>query len=119
MSIAAYQQAAKRVESPRETEWRAFQKVTSALQHALDSGALDVGAMIQAINDNRALWAVLADDCAQPDNQLPGPLRAQIISLALWVDRHSSAVRSNYKALADLIEINRAIMDGLAGQGQG
>jgi len=82
----------------------------------LDGQGLNVAAMIQAIQDNRTLWAVLADDCAQPDNQLPEGLRAQIISLALWVDRHSREVRGDYKALADLIEVNRAIMDGLTGR---
>lgn len=117
MSIAAYQQAAKRVESPRETEWRAFQQVTSALQQVLDEGALNVPAMLKAVDDNRLLWSVLADDCAQPDNQLPEPLRAQIISLAIWVDRHSrQEVTRNYKAIGDLIEVNRAMMDGLGGQ---
>jgi flagellar protein FlaF len=113
MSIAAYQQAAKRSESPRESEWRAFQTVTTALLRAQSSGGF---ALSEALNDNRRLWALLADDCAQPDNQLPQPLRAQIISLALWVNRHSREAARNAALVQDLVDVNRAIMEGLSGR---
>lgn len=116
MSIAAYQQAAKRAESPRESEWRAFQSVTAALMRALQAGQSQSFALTEAINDNRRLWAVLADDCAQPDNQLPEALRAQIISLALWVNRHSREAVGNVALVQDLVDVNRAIMEGLSGR---
>ena len=116
MSIAAYQQAAKRAESPRESEWRAFQTVTAALLRALQAGQSSAFALSEALNDNRRLWAVLADDCAQPDNQLPEALRAQIISLALWVNRHSREAAGNVAMVQDLVDVNRAIMEGLSGR---
>ena len=56
----------------------------------------------------------LAADCAAEGNQLSQPLRAQIISLSLFVDRHSSQVMRNGAALDVLIEINRTIMQGLS-----
>jgi flagellar protein FlaF len=57
---------------------------------------------------------VLADDCANPENGLPAPLRASIISLAMWVSRHTSAVIRRREDFEPLIQVNRIIMQGLA-----
>ncbi|MBL7373040.1 flagellar FlaF family protein, partial [Escherichia coli] len=46
-------------------------------------------------------------------NGLPHELRAQIISLALWVDRFTSDVIAGRERIRELIEVNRMIMDGL------
>lgn len=116
MSIAAYQQAVKRHETPRETEWRAFQTVTSALVRVVEEKGQNAAARVEAISRNRTLWALLADDCAQPDNQLPAPLRGQIVSLALWVNRASREAMTNLAAVTDLITVNRSIMEGLSGR---
>jgi len=45
---------------------------------------------------------------------LSPPLRAQIISLSLFVDRHSSQVMRAGASFDVLIEINRTIMQGLS-----
>ena len=66
-----------------------------------------------ALDWNRRLWSVLATDCAQPNNALPDALRANVISLGLWVNRHTSAVMSGEETFEPLIEVNRAIMQGL------
>ena len=42
------------------------------------------------------------------------PLRAQIISLSLWVSRHTSAVIRKQEEIGPLVDINRIIMQGLA-----
>jgi flagellar protein FlaF len=51
-------------------------------------------------------------------NALPETLRASIISLSLWVNRHTSEVMRNEEVIGPLIEINRIIMQGLSPQGQ-
>jgi flagellar protein FlaF len=48
-------------------------------------------------------------------NALPVELRAQLISLAEWVRRHSHAVLSGHDGVAPLIDINTSIMRGLRG----
>ena len=48
-------------------------------------------------------------------NSLPVPLRAQLISLAEFVRRHSLAVLAGRARLGALIDINTAIMKGLRG----
>jgi flagellar protein FlaF len=113
MSLQAYQQAATRAESPRETEYRLFAQVTLALMQAAKADPNDFGTRVDALDWNRRVWTVLAEDCASPANPLPGPLRASIISLAIWVGRHSSAVIRRQEHIEPLIEVNRLIMQGL------
>jgi len=113
MSLQAYQQTATRVESPRELEYRLFAQVTLALMEASRADPNDMAVRIDALDWNRRVWTVLADDCANPGNKLPAPLRASIISLALWVGRHTSAVIRRQEQFEPLIEVNRLIMQGL------
>lgn len=121
MSLQAYKQAATRAENPRELEYRLFGDVTRALMRAAEADASDIATRIDAIDWNRRLWSTLATSCADPDNQLMAPLRAQIISISLFVSRHSSAVMRGEEDFQPLIDINRSIMQGLAqgGAGQG
>ena len=117
MSLQAYQQAATRAEHPRETEYRLFAQVTLALMEASKLDPLDIGGRADALDWNRRVWSVLADDCADPNNQMPAQLRASIISLSIWVGKHTSAVIRREEEIEPLIEINRMIMQGLAGGG--
>lgn len=118
MSLQAYQSAARRAENPREAEYRLFGEVTRSLLKAADAGPEDLQTRIEALDWNRRLWSALAADCAREDNALAPPLRASIISLSLWVNRHSSAVMRREEAFEPLIEINRIVMQGLEPQSQ-
>jgi flagellar protein FlaF len=114
MSLQAYQQAAKRAEQPRDSEYRLFGEVTRALMAASTKPADDFAARIDVLDWNRRVWMTLAADCAHPTNSLDPGLRAQIISLSLWVGRHSSAVMRGEETFDALIEVNRIMMQGLA-----
>jgi flagellar protein FlaF len=114
MSLQAYHQAATRAESPRQTEYRLFAQVTLALIEAAKADPSNVAARVDALDWNRRVWTVLADDCANPANGLPAPLRASIISLSIWVGRHTSAVIRRREDFEPLIQVNRIIMQGLA-----
>ncbi|MDX2233638.1 MAG: flagellar biosynthesis regulator FlaF [Hyphomonadaceae bacterium] len=116
MSIQAYQRAATRAESPREIEYRAFGVVTAALSKARELGHADLGVLAHALQENRRLWRILATDCADDSNTLDPAVRARIISLALFVDRHSSAVLRDGADIEPLIDINRSMMEGLSGR---
>jgi flagellar protein FlaF len=113
MSLRAYQQAAARSESPRETEYRIFGQVTRALLDAAQTPD-DLAKRIDALDWNRRLWSTLAADCAQPENELPHEVRAQIISLSMWVGRHTGAVVRREEGFEPLIELNRTMMQGLS-----
>ncbi|MEW5686321.1 MAG: flagellar biosynthesis regulator FlaF [Pseudomonadota bacterium] len=118
MSLQAYQQAATRAESPRDLEYRLFAQVTRALMEAAKLDPNDIGGRADALDWNRRVWAALAADCGRPDNGLPTPLRASIVSLSIWVGKHTSLVIRNKEEIEPLIEINRMIMQGLAGGAQ-
>jgi flagellar protein FlaF len=118
MSLQAYKTAATRAENPREAEYRLFGQVTRALMHAATVESTDITTRIEALDWNRRLWSTLATDCAHPDNAMGESLRAQIISISLFVGRHSSAVMRGEDDFEALIDINRMIMQGLAGPGQ-
>lgn len=117
MSLQAYHQAATRAESPRQTEYRLFAQVTLALMEAARADPNDVAARVDALDWNRRVWTVLGEDCANPSNGLPAPLRASIISLSIWVGRHTSAVIRRREEIEPLINVNRMIMQGLVPQG--
>ncbi len=113
MSLRAYHQATVRTENPRDMEYRLFAQVTLALMEAAKADPHDIAARIDALDWNRRVWSVLGEDCAQPGNALPAPLRASIISLSIWVGRQTSKVIRRQDSVETLIEINRMIMQGL------
>lgn len=113
MSLRAYQNVAQQAEEPRSVEYRLFAEVTRSLLAASQLEVADIGGRMTALDWNRRLWSVLATDCAQPGNALPDALRANVISLGLWVNRHTSAVMGGQEGFEPLIEVNRAIMHGL------
>lgn len=115
MSLNAYQAARSRAETPRAAEHRLLSEITGEMMAAQEAGY--VGAMLmQPLHRNREMWSAFATDCGGKGNGLPVELRAQIISLALYVDRMTSHVMAGREPLAELIELNRTIMEGLRGQ---
>jgi len=113
---AAYQNAKKTVSTARETEYAAFSEATRRLIAAGGTGHGDLKALIDAIHLNKSLWGMLAGDCANDANALPHETRAAIISLANWVTRYSSDVMRKKESVEPLIDVNRMIMEGLAGK---
>ena len=114
MSLLAYQKTQRSTEQPRETEYRLFAQVTQALIEANAQGRANVAAFVDALDWNRRLWSTLAADCASNGNKLPDTLRAQIISLSLWVSRFSSEATASGASLEPLIDVNKSIMAGLS-----
>lgn len=115
MSLQAYKQATTRAEAPRDLEYRLFGQVTRALMHASTVDKSDIQTRIDAIDWNRRLWSTLAVACSDSKNALPKEVRANLISLEIFVSRHSSAVMRGTGDFETLIEINRSIMQGLSG----
>jgi flagellar protein FlaF len=116
MSLQAYQRAAEQAEGPKQTEYRLFGLVTRALMDAAQKDLSDHRGRMKALHWNRRLWTTLAHDCANPENRLPTALKANIISLSIWVDKHTSEVMQKQAAIQPLIDVNRIIMQGLSGQ---
>jgi flagellar protein FlaF len=113
MSLQAYSRTQRVTETPRDTEYRLFAEITRRLMDTKDMARHDP-AVADAVHRNKRLWSTLMADCSKDGNALPEPTRASIISLALWVDRHSSGVMRGSESVDDLIAVNRTIMEGLA-----
>lgn len=116
MGIAAYKQVMKATADPRQIEYRLFQNTTSKLRDFRGKqGFWEVTPeMKEALWENQRLWNALRSDLVQPDNGLPRELRAQLLSLAAFIDKHTARVLSGEQTLDAIIEINEAIMQGLA-----
>lgn len=116
MSLQAYKTAATRAESPREMEYRLFGQVTRALMQASTLDKSDLAGRMDALDWNRRLWSTLSTACSDSSNAMPQALRAQIISLSLFINRHTSEVMRGEDDFSTLIDINRMIMQGLNGE---
>jgi flagellar biosynthesis activator protein FlaF len=114
-ALSGYAAATSPVRTHRGTEYAAFASVTSSLR-AVDEGDMTAfPALAQAIGQNQRLWGLLARDLTGDDNSLPIELRAQLLSLAEFVRKHSYAVLGGRASVEPLIDINTSIMRGLRG----
>ncbi len=123
MSINAYKNTIRQSESPRQIERRILSRLTGALEaHAAydtaDSPNARLGILSNGLRDalaeNQTFWNELKYDLAMPENQLSPDLRAGLLSLALWVDRQTSAIMGGKTGVMALVDINRSIVAGLS-----
>lgn len=117
MTHKAYQTTQNSTETASQTEYRLFTDVTRALMDVKGADLLDQK-LHDALHWNRQMWSAYATDCAVEGNQLPKALRAQIISISIFVGKHSSLVARGQEDIQSLIDINRNIMEGLALQAE-
>ncbi len=115
MSLSAYENTRKTTERPQQTEYRLFVEVTRELMAVEGLSKLD-SRLHEALHWNRSMWSTFATDCAVEGNKLPKMLRAQIISLSIWVGKFSSEVIHDGEDIQALIDVNKSVMEGLAMQ---
>lgn len=101
--------------TPRDIEYEVFARITRRLRGASQASGGGFAALAAALHENRRLWSALADDLLDDDNGLPAPLRAGLLSLAVFTDRHTTAVLNGRADAGVLVEINTAVMRGLRG----
>jgi len=112
---AVYGAPVAAIRTPRDIEYEVFARITRRLRTASADGSGGFAALVAALHDNRKLWDVLASDLAGDENGLPSPLRAGLLSLALFTERHTADVLRGNGTAEVLIEINTAVMRGLRG----
>jgi len=97
----------------RERERMALHRSIALMEQAEVEGASPLDATM-AIAFASKLWTILIEDLAVPDNGLPKELRAQIVSIGIWILRELENIRSGRsKSFADVIAVSKAIRDGL------
>lgn len=112
--IGAYQQQQKRNLTPREVEAMAFTKAALLLEEAKGK-TKNVDEYAKALRFNHLLWTIIQADLTDPANQLPDEIKANVMSLSIFVDKQTTkALRStDPKELDILITINRNLAAGL------
>ena len=81
----------------------------------LQSGALPPPEHAEALLYIRRVWAFFIEDLANPRNGLPEKLRAELISIGLWIIREADRIRQDKSTdVAELLAINIIIRDSLA-----
>lgn len=97
----------------RERERMALDQSIELMLLADGEGAVSTDVAKALVFTNK-LWALLVHDLADPGNGLPKELRAQIVSIGIWIIRELESIRSGRsKSFADVITVSRAIRDGL------
>lgn len=113
-SQSAYAAAAP-IRTDRGAEYAVFAKVTHGMTAIDEAEKAAFPQMAAAVCDNQRLWGTLSEDLMHDANALPIPLKAQLISLAEFVRKHSLRVLEGKGSLSPLIDINTSIMRGLRG----
>lgn len=126
MNIAAYKRTIADTEAPRQIERRVLSQATAALERSqagfdtaerkIDKLSILSNGLRDSLWRNNQIWLTLKADLVEPDNQLPPELRAGLLSLAIWVERHTAGVMSGDLKVKPLIDINRSIIRGLSNQ---
>jgi flagellar protein FlaF len=94
----------------REQEADIFRRANAALREGGGAGPLD---RVRALADNGRLWLTIMDLVRDPENALPEPLRAAIVSVGHTVQHEMRQMTPNFEFL---ISINENIAAGLSGQ---
>ncbi|RAI00219.1 flagellar biosynthesis regulator FlhF [Acuticoccus sediminis] len=98
----------------REQECEAFD-IGIALMEAARAEPDSFDRTRDAARHVQTLWGFLIKDLSQPANDLSEELKANLISIGLWVIRETDAILGGHKSdWTPVIDINRTVREGLA-----
>lgn len=117
MKTNAYTTAQNHQDDPRTREYRVFIAITAAMEHAIASERhTAVAELNHALFENQRLWSTLMADLSTEGNALPDELKAQLLSLGIWVHKHTTAVIAGEAKPQPLVDVNRIVLQGLQPQ---
>jgi flagellar protein FlaF len=99
---------------PRRTEGWALTESARRLAEAQRNPA-DNAAFLDAVRRNWRLWTIFQAGVMSPDSPMPNELKANVLSLSNFIDRHTVGILADPVPgkLDILIRINREIAAGL------
>jgi flagellar protein FlaF len=100
--------------NPRQTEAWALIEAARRMKDA-QAEPFDERAFLSAVRLNWRLWTLIQSSLSVPESTVPSEVRANVLALSNFVDRHTVNILAAPKPeLADvLIRINREIAGGL------
>ena len=111
---ATYEQVILSALSQREIDGLAFAKAVFRLEEA-SKAVDDYDAYSSALKFHQMLWTFIQADVAADGNGLPDDLKANILSLSIFVDSQTimALAEPNAEHLHSLIAIDKSIASGL------
>lgn len=101
------------VADAKDRERQLLSRSIDLLVAARDSGSSSMQA-IEAVHFLNRVWTSFIEDLGSSENQLPNELRANLISIGLWLLREAESVRQGESENFDgLIEVSQIIRDGI------
>ena len=126
MTIAAYKRTISETEAPRQIERRLLAQVTAELEREylkydqaerrIDRLQLLADGLRHSLWKNEKIWMAFKADLVEQGNSLDPQLKSSLISLALWVERHTQSVMAGSLKIRPLIDVNRSVFQGLEGR---
>ena len=97
----------------KDRERQLLSRSIDLLSTAKDSGGGSLQA-VEAIHFMNRIWTSFMEDLGSSENELPVELRANLISIGLWLLREGEAVRQGQSQnFEGLIEVSQIIRDGI------
>ena len=118
MSVAAlafneYMSVSRETLNPRAVEYQVFSRITNRLEQTkTDNDPLRKN-LIEALYENGQLWSYIAADVSSDENGLPKDLRGRLFYLSEFMRVQTSRILNKESDVQAIIDINRAIMEGL------
>ena len=101
------------VADARDRERQLLSRSIELLIKAKESGPGTLAA-VEALHFLNRVWSTLVEDLGSADNALPSELRANLISIGLWLLREGEAVRQGKSQnFEGLIDVSQIIRDGI------
>lgn len=101
------------VADAKDRERQLLSRSIDLLVTAKDKGLQSIET-VQAIHYMNRVWTSFVEDLGSEDNELPQELRANLISIGLWLLREGEEVRQGRSDnFEGLIEVSQIIRDGI------
>jgi flagellar protein FlaF len=101
------------VADAKDRERQLLSRSIDLLVTAKNKGAQSIET-VQAIHYMNRVWTSFVEDLGSDDNELPHELRANLISIGLWLLREGEEVRQGRSDnFEGLIEVSQIIRDGI------
>ncbi|MCB1452202.1 MAG: flagellar biosynthesis regulator FlaF [Rhizobiaceae bacterium] len=101
------------VADARDRERQLLTRSIELLAKAMEAGPKSPD-RVEALHFVNRIWTAFLEDLGSDENELPQELRANLISIGLWMLREAEAVRQgrsqNYEGM---IEVSQIIRDGI------
>lgn len=115
LAFKAYGEVEHRTAGEKNIEYALFKQITEQMETVHRAEDPTPVEWADAINRNLQMWTILATDLMSEENGHSTELKGMLLRINEFVRRTSMHLLSGEGDIADLIEVNQTIMQGLQG----